>query len=129
LHAQPVCRCIHRRQFIARLAHDKKWTVTVKPYVKKRTLPQNALYWKWLSVIAEETGNDKDILHDFFREKYLPVSYKNVLGAEVKVLTSTADKEFEVQMMINYMTKIECFASSELGIVLPTMADIIEWQE
>lgn len=99
------------------------WEVVVRKWVKKRTLPQNALYWKWLEIIGAETGNDKDDLHDAFREKFLPWTEVEVCGVRKKILTSTSSKDFKTADMSAYMSNIERFAAADLGILLPRPED------
>ena len=38
---------------------------------RKRTLPQNALYWKWLTYLSLLTDIEKNKLHYLFRAKFL----------------------------------------------------------
>lgn len=47
---------------------------------KSRTLPQNRYYWFYLGVIAQETGNNEEDLHAFFRQKLLPKRYIKIVG-------------------------------------------------
>ena len=101
----------------------KPWQITVCRYVKKRTLPQNNLLWKWYEIIGNETGNDKQDLHDFFRERFLPWEEIDVLGKKKKVLTNTSDPKFTTDKMSAYMTNIERFAATELGMMLPHPED------
>ena len=91
-----------------------------RPY-KIRTNDQNALYWLWLTCLEHETGNDKNDLHDYFREEFLQVNYIFVFGKEKKVLEST--KTQSTIKMKNYLDKIQVFASTELGITLPDPED------
>lgn len=105
----------------------RPWQVTIEPFVKRRTLPQNALYWQWLTIIGDAIGYDKDEMHDVFREKFLPVEYREVLGVMRKVLTSTSSEDFTTAHMSEYMNHIERFAAQELGILLPHPED--EWLE
>ena len=41
-----------------------------KPEVK-RTVFQNALYWKWMEVVSEITGNNKDAIHALMKMRFL----------------------------------------------------------
>lgn len=101
----------------------KPWQVTVARYVKKRTLPQNNLYWQWLTIIGNETGYDKAELHDAFRERFLPFEDVEVCGVMRRRLTSTSDPAFTTDRMTAYMTQIERFAATELGMILPHPED------
>lgn len=105
--------------FIDKLPADKPWRVKIEVLRKKRTLPQNALYWEWLTVIGNELGYTKDEMHDVFREKLLPWREVNVCGVRRKILTSTSSPEFTTAMMAEYMGHIERFAGQELDIRLP----------
>ena len=106
---------------IAKADLTKGFIVEWKRYYKIRTNDQNALYWLWLTCLEHETGNDKNDLHDYFREEFLQVNYIYVFGKEKKVLEST--KTQNTIKMKNYLDKIQAFASSELGVILPNPED------
>ena len=109
---------------VAGLSPDSgPWEVVIKKWRKQRTLSQNALYWKWLEIIGGEVGEDKDELHDIFREKFLPWEIVEVCGVKKKRLTRTSDPDFVTNHMAAYMTHIERFANTELGILLPHPED------
>lgn len=99
------------------------WEVTVRKWSKKRTNPQNALYWQWLTIICADTGYTKDDLHDALREKFLPWEDVLVAGITRRKLTSTASADFKTTDMAVYMTSIDQWAQSELGIILPHPED------
>ena len=86
----------------------------------QRSLNANALYWMWLGVIEEETGQDKDEVHDFFKTKFLKGT-KQVFGKVYEVVSSSAildSKDFS-----DYMSKCKQFAINELNIILPEPFD------
>lgn len=58
---------------------------------KGRSLSQNAYYWTYLEVIARETGDNGDDLHEFFKRKLLPPVFKTIRGEEMKLPASTRD--------------------------------------
>lgn len=89
----------------------------------KRTLSQNALYWKFLEYIEIETGNNADDLHQLFRRTLLPPKFITVLGKEIKVPKSTTDLssgEFS-----DYMDKI----SSRSGVPIPDTEAWKKWRD
>lgn len=46
----------------------------IKRITRRRSLPQNALYWMWLSLVSHELAGstkDSEVYHDYFRGKYL----------------------------------------------------------
>jgi hypothetical protein len=102
---------------------SKQWTVTVKRYQKQRSLPQNALMWKWYTIIGNHLGYDKDEMHDVLREKFLPWTELELCGVKVKRLTSTSSDDFTVAMEAEYLSAIDRFAAQELGIILPHPED------
>lgn len=106
---------------VSSLDPSKKWAVTVKKYVKKRTNPQNNLYWKWLEIIGRETGYDKDDLHDALRDKFLDPVEREVLG-ELRHFRQSTTK-LTTQQMTEYMDNIYRFSTSDLGILLPVPED------
>lgn len=105
---------------IARLDLSKPWEITVKPWRKKRTLSQNALYHKWLgevvAMVAEHTGHDHDDIHDFCKRKFLKPRVVEINGEVHERYTTT---DLETPEMSAYMDKVYGWATSELGLLLP----------
>jgi hypothetical protein len=83
---------------------------------KKRTLDQNALYWLWLACIEDETGNDKNYLHETYKDMFCPVLHREVMG-ELRELRST--KFLSTMGMKRYLDKVNLHADTELNIRLP----------
>lgn len=94
----------------------KPWSVTIEPYKKKRSLSQNALYWKWVGIIADETGNDNDDIHEAFKGMFLTPRAVQI-GIESREIRSTVKQNTDE--MKTYMDKVYAYATSQLGILLP----------
>ena len=109
-----VCR------MIAGLDLSKPWAVTVEPYKERRSLNQNSLLWKWNGLIAQETGNDVDLVHDTLKKKFLAPEEITLFG-EKTLYRSTA--RLDTRAMSNYLEQVYAFATSELGILLPVPED------
>ena len=106
-------------QHIAALNLDKPWDITIKRHVKKRSLSQNALMWKWITEVAEavseHTGMDAGDVHEFFKAKFLPGKVIE-MGGESVLYRSTRD--LATGEMADYMDRIYAFATTELGLFL-----------
>ena len=101
-------------------AQDKRVTIVITK--EKRTLDQNRLYWLWLTCIAENTGNDKDNLHEFFILKYLQPELIQVFEKLIyKRLSTTL---LDTRRFTEYLNKIQLFANTELSIELPNPEDL-----
>ena len=48
-----------------------KIVIEVKEAKDIRTNAQNRLWWKWIEIISDETGNDKQELHSILKYKFL----------------------------------------------------------
>lgn len=101
---------------------DGEFNLDIKQEREIRTISQNSLYWLWLTCIMAETGNDKDYLHIFFGKKYLPQDRRIVFNYPVDVTTSTTS--LDTAQFTHYLERIQQFANSELGIVLPNPEDL-----
>jgi len=110
-------------EFIRNLSTEKHgWEITIDKLRDKRTDRQRRLYWKWIGIIGDEIGYDKDELHDALREKFLPWSEVDIIGKRVKRLTSTG--KLSVGKMSQYMCDVDRFAAQELSILLPHPEDV-----
>ena len=93
----------------------KEVEVKVKRKSKNRSDAQNNLYWAYLNIIAEDTGNDFEQLHDTFKAKFL-IDHSGKFPV-VKSTTILNTIEFG-----EYITKIAVFVA-DYGITLPDPDD------
>ena len=110
----------YAKKFIDGLDLSKKWTVKVEPHKKKRSLSQNALYHKWLSVISEDTGYSNDEVHELMKRKFLEPKMVEMGGESIQCWTTTS---LDPKSMSEFMNKVEAFANSQLGVILPSPHD------
>jgi hypothetical protein len=110
---------------IKRLDLKKVYTVEITERRIKRTISQNGLYWLWLTCISHETGNDKDDLHSYFKQKYLISKTHNVFNEEIQVRSTTGLNTVEFKYLLD---NIQIFASAELAITLADPNDL-RWEE
>lgn len=109
-------------EHIAALNVERPWTIEIKRHVKKRSLSQLALYWMWVGVIAKETGNDTDTLHEFFKNKFLTPTIVNIGNEQFERRTTT---KLPTDEMSAYMNQVQAFAGAELGILLPQPEELL----
>jgi hypothetical protein len=101
---------------------DKPWLVDIKPYKKNRSLAQNKLYWKWITCIGDSIGYESDELHAIMADKFLHDEIVEYGGKQIKKDKSTS--RLNTKEFTEYLEKIDRFAASELGIVLPSPEDL-----
>lgn len=108
------------KEFIDKLNILKAYNVSITQKKKIRTLQQNRLYWLYLTCLEDETGNDKEDLHSFFKGKFLKTG-EGYFGEEV--ITKTAStKKLGTKRFTKYIDQIVVFAAQE-GYYLPNPKD------
>jgi len=112
--------CYNLELFI-HLSSVSKKTIEVKEYKPKRTNLQNRFYWAILNFIQSETGNDKDILHEFFKNQFLSKKRFEVFGIEFDADVSTT--KLDKKEFTRYIELIRVFAAQELELNIPDMSD------
>ncbi|MGP1257067.1 MAG: hypothetical protein ACTS10_21805 [Kiloniellales bacterium] len=95
---------------------EGQWSVEIKRLKSKRTLQQNALYWRWIHIIADETGNDAEDIHEAIKLKFIEPEPVTVFG-ETVTRRSTANKD--IGAMAALMNKVHAWAHTDLDIHLP----------
>lgn len=83
-----------------------------------RSLPQNSLYWKYLEIISDETGNNTDDLHRLFKGLFLPK--KTIMFKGKDYLMSGSTTNLSKGDMTLYLDKI----CAETNIPIPNEKDI-----
>ena len=109
------------KAYIDRLP-DKQFDISILKRKEIRSMPQNKLYWLWINCISSETGNDQKDLHEYFSDQFLPRETFQVFGITSERPVSTT--KLTTGQFSEYLDKVEVFASSELGIVLPQPQDL-----
>ena len=112
--------------YITDLPDGKRYNVRVTLKREKRTVDQNSLFWLWIACIADETGNEKMYLHEFFKGKFLGYNEQVVFGQVVTTPKTTTT--LDTKQFTNYLEDIKVFAAAELGIILPDPEDRY-WQD
>jgi len=88
---------------------------------RKRTLAQNALYRAWLDIIAKDTGNDPNKLHELMKMRFISKRKLVKLGKKrsyVNMEWSTTT--LNVEEFTDFLNKVYMFFS-DMWYVLPTM--------
>jgi len=94
---------------------DKLMELTIKPFKKNRSLKQNALYWKWMMICADELGYTKEGMHQtFMRELLAPIIIDTPSGDVMEYST----RKLNVKEMATYMEQVS-FTAGEYGVKLP----------
>ena len=112
--------------YLEKLPTDKPYFAEIKQIRQRRTIDQNSLYWLWLKCLQDETGEDKDRLHEYFKARYLGVSTVEVFGVDVQMSASTT--KLDTKEMTHYLDRIQQFALMDLGIALPNPSDLY-WEQ
>lgn len=112
--------------YLEKLPTDKPYFAEIKQIRRRRTIDQNSLYWLWLKCLQDETGEDKDRLHEYFKARYLGVSTVEVFGVDVQMSASTT--KLDTKEMTHYLDRIQQFALMDLGIALPNPSDLY-WEQ
>lgn len=110
-------------KYLQSLPDGKAYKVSITLHKAKRSNDANALYWAWLAIIASETGNDRETCHKFFAKKFLGYDVHEFGNDKIAVVRSTS--RLDTKAFSEYMDQVSAFASSELGIVLPSPDDQI----
>ena len=121
----------------------KKWDwssdmeVQARKWVAKRSLPQNALYWQWMTQLAKHFSGlkmddgdggkirvkfTKDDMHDLMRHRFLGYTDEKTVGSTVIPMQLISTTGLKTQPMHEYMSKIDAFAADN-GCLLPHPAD------
>lgn len=102
------------------LDFKRPWVVTVAPYRKRRTLDQNALYWKIVGAIADHTGHSNDEIHEFLKAQFLRPRVLVVAGNIVEYRSTTQLSTAEMTTLID---QVRAFAQTDFGLEIPLLVD------
>lgn len=106
--------------FMCSQLRNGKYRLKIERYTEPRTLSQNALMWLWFTCIEQETGTDKQDVHDYYCNRFLRRA-AIIKGKETVIAGSTS--KLNTLQMTDFMNKVQADAAAELGITLPLPTD------
>ena len=103
------------------LSANGEYELSISKRKSKRSLDQNALMWKWFSIMGDATGSDMQDIHDYYCKKFL----KRIVsvGNHDEVVVS-GTRNLNTAEMAEFLTKVQADVASEFGIALPTAEDL-----
>lgn len=114
--------------YIGSLKEGKKYIIDVKQEREKRSVSANSLYWMWVALLCNETGNvfnkeekEKNVFHIHLKKQLLGYEIIDVFGIEERVLRSTA--KMPSDKFAEYMERVKSYSFDEWGIILPEPKD------
>lgn len=110
---------IGRQRVINHLSNleDGEYSLKTEEWKEKRRLRQNNLYWKWIQILAEYHGYDKNSMHEVFLDKFAPIkTVENLEGKPIQ--KKIRSSEMNVKQMSRYMSNVDRHAA-DFGVSLP----------
>lgn len=95
--------------------------VTIEPVKSGPTYSQRGLLHKWIGIIADHTGYSPSETKEILKEMFLVKVDREFAGETRMVFPSTENLSKSDYSML--MDRIQAFASTELGMVLPAIND------
>jgi hypothetical protein len=98
----------------------------IKEGKEKRSIPQNDLYWMWVSIIADKTKNNKETVHNFLKSEFLTdreiFMYNDDSVVEFQSVKSTTI--LNTKQFADFLNEVEVFSITELNEPLPHPEDL-----
>lgn len=111
------------KAYLDRIPLGNGYDVEITRRKQTRTNRQNSLYWKWVSIISSETGNDAETIHKVLCKRFLGVDVVFVKGFEEKVARIRETHTLSKEDFSTYLDQVEAFCATELDLILPKPED------
>lgn len=82
--------------FMCSQLRNGRYKLIIERYTEPRTLSQNALMWLWFTCIEQETGTDKQDVHDYYCNLYLRRT--TIIKGKETVIAGSTSKLNTLQM-------------------------------
>jgi hypothetical protein len=92
------------------------WRLLIEKIRNVRSTNQRKYMWYIFELIAKETDNDKQVIHDYYCQKFLTVEIE-IFGKMQKITRGTSQLNTKEQE--TFMLEVRTDAQSELNIFCP----------
>lgn len=116
--------------YLSGLDPKKPWEVVVRPYVRKRSLPQNSYLWSIYEYILKRGGEDlggwtKDDLHEFFLIEHFGGETRELFGRK-RIKPLNRSSRLNKQDFTDLLETI-CRFMAQRGMCIPTPEE--DWEQ
>jgi hypothetical protein len=106
--------------FIDKMFERKKW-VKIEHIPEKKTLNQNSYLWLIFTIIAEDTGNTKEDIYEYYLEKFPTYKEIDIHGDQKRIKITLS--QFTVEQATVFIDRVVIDGRQE-GFVLPDPQDL-----
>ena len=89
----------------------ERWAVSWKPWKSKRSLDQNARYWKLVTAFGEHVGYERDEMHQLMGYKFL--RYEKICRDGLRRTFIPSTTKLNTAEMADYQERIERLAAQQ----------------
>ena len=100
---------------------ERPWEVEVRPKTKQRSLSQNATIHMWFGIIADYTGDSEASVKADIKAMLAPQVESKIKAGEFRPQDTS---EMRTTEMSEFMERLNAWATSELGLLLPHPDDM-----
>lgn len=102
---------------INELPLDWSHEVVIRKAKSRRSQAQNRLLWVWMQYLEDEIGEKKELIHLYFKHKFIKKDDIRVFGEDVPVEVTTT--KLTVKEFTSYLENIELYVMENLGYSFP----------
>jgi len=102
-----------------RASGEDKWTITIKKYKSGRSLQQNALWHKWVGMIAEEQGEIFEVMKDYLLGLTFGWHDRKYPDGSVAKVPARRSSDLNVNEFTKLMEQTDYLATTYLNLNLP----------
>jgi len=91
---------------------NKPMTVEIKERKITRSVMQNALMWKWYTVLGDHFGYTKDEMHEELATRFLGIVERKTIGGRL-LIEPRSTASLNTKEMTEYLDKIHALALNQ----------------
>lgn len=101
-----------------KLPNDNKCQIIIRDAKDKRSIEQNNLYWVWVGIISDHTGNSSISVSEDLKEMFLPLITITLFDGRIKEITPSTTS-LGVKKMQIYLDQVDAWCCMFCGFALP----------
>jgi hypothetical protein len=112
----------HVHAFVGRIPLEPLAEVLVRPFVEKRTLPQNSRLWLLHTAAGNYVGCSPEDMHEDMLCMFFGYTEVRMPSGAIKRQPMKRSRQLDKREFAQFMEKVEAFYISQLGVYLDYQA-------